>query len=69
MCTLCMCVCPLVYHILSAKVFILLAKWGHFSGPHNFKGLFEGQYMVEFELGLGCLWLGSGSLGVRLGAV
>lgn len=44
------CVCPLVYHGLSAKVFILLAKWGQFSGPHNFKGLFEGQCMVEFEL-------------------
>lgn len=28
----CVCVCP---------VLSLQAKWGHFAGPHNFKGLFE----------------------------
>lgn len=50
-CVLCVhdCVCACVhvrsqvYYIFSPNLTLsLLAMWGHFAGPPNFKGLFEG---------------------------
>lgn len=54
-------------------ILILLANWGHFAGPHTFKGPFDGSDVVlrlRFGVRSG---LGSGVLSwmarVRLGAV